>query len=79
MSLWTLMQSTVIFLNALAILNEDRFLNKYGWGRAALLEQTTKGRSWKSDIVGWIHAISYLRVPLILLNCIVILAKMISG
>jgi len=76
MSLWTLIQSTVIFLNALAILNEDRFLNKYGWGRSALLEHS---KTWKSELVGWIHAISYMRVPLIVLNCVIILAKVISG
>ncbi|WZZ40038.1 hypothetical protein YC2023_036297 [Brassica napus] len=78
MGFWTLMEGLLLFANALAILNEDRFLAPKGWTLAEL-HQTGKRNSLKGQIVGLIHACQYMRLPLMLFNLIVIVVKLFSG
>ncbi|XP_056861819.1 protein transport protein yos1-like [Raphanus sativus] len=78
MGFWTLMEGLLLFANALAILNEDRFLAPKGWTLAEL-HQTGKRNSLKGQIVGLIHACQYMRLPLMLFNLIVIVFKLFSG
>ena len=77
MGLWTLLEGLLLLANALAILNEDRFLVPKGWG----LSDFSGGRakSFKGQIIGLIYATQYLRVPLILFNSIFIIVKLVSG
>ncbi|KAJ4906913.1 Yos1-like protein [Raphanus sativus] len=77
MGFWTLMEGLLLFANALAILNEDRFLAPKGWTLAEL-HQTGKRNSLKGQIVGLIHACQYMRLPLMLFNLIVIVFKLFS-
>ncbi|XP_019058708.1 PREDICTED: protein transport protein yos1-like [Tarenaya hassleriana] len=77
MGFWTLMEGLLLFANALAILNEDRFLAPRGWTLAEL--QTGRRNSLKGQIIGLIHACQYMRLPLMLLNIIVIVLKLFSG
>mmetsp|Transcript_19807 Transcript_19807/g.37809 ORF Transcript_19807/g.37809 Transcript_19807/m.37809 type:complete len:82 (+) Transcript_19807:208-453(+) len=81
MTLWTMLQATVLFLNAFAILHEERFLDKYGWGPSAMLEQNQirGSKSLKSQTIGLIHAISYMRMPLVLTNSVIIFVKVLFG
>ncbi|KAG4934913.1 Immediate early response 3-interacting protein 1 [Glycine soja] len=77
MGLWTLLEGFLLLANALAILNEDRFLAPRGWGFQDFSGGRTK--SFKGQLIGLIYATQYLRVPLILLNSICIFLKLVSG
>nr|CAD1818291.1 unnamed protein product [Ananas comosus var. bracteatus] len=68
----------LLIANALAILNEERFLAPRGW---SFSEVTSGGRAktLKGQLIGLIYATQYLRVPLIILNAIIILVKLVSG
>lgn len=77
MGLWTLLEGLLLLANALAILNEDRFLVPKGWGLSDFSGGRTK--SFKGQIIGLIYATQYLRVPLILFNSIFIIVKLVSG
>ncbi|KAG2380809.1 uncharacterized protein HKW66_Vig0201810 [Vigna angularis] len=77
MGFWTFLEGVLLFANALAILNEERFLAPRGW---TLAEMTGPRRSsLKGQIVGLIYACQFLRLPLILFNAIFIIVKLVSG
>ncbi|KAG6405730.1 hypothetical protein SASPL_133325 [Salvia splendens] len=58
MGLWTLLEGFLLLANALAILNEDRFLAPRGW---SFLEYSgIKRNSLKGQILGLIYATQYL-------------------
>ncbi|KAG7585731.1 Yos1-like [Arabidopsis thaliana x Arabidopsis arenosa] len=78
MGFWTLMEGLLLFANALAILNEDRFLAPKGW-MLAELHQTDKRNPLRGQIIGLIHAYHYMRLPLMFFNLIVIVVKLFSG
>ncbi|KAL6495830.1 hypothetical protein OROGR_030393 [Orobanche gracilis] len=77
MGLWTLLEGSLLLANALAILNEDRFLAPRGWSFQEYSGVTRN--SFKGQILGLIYATQYLRVPLILLNLLCIVVKVVSG
>ncbi|KAK9213447.1 hypothetical protein WN943_002835 [Citrus x changshan-huyou] len=77
MGLWTLLEGFLLLANALAIINEDRFLAPRGWSFSEFSVGRTK--SLKGQIIGLIYATQYMRVPLILLNAICIVVKLVSG
>ncbi|QDZ21351.1 Yos1-like protein [Chloropicon primus] len=85
LSLWTILQAVLLFTNAFAILNEERFLKKRGITLASATNADSfyggpaQGTSLKGQLAGFLHACSYLRVPLIFLNTVVILVKTIFG
>lgn len=77
MGLWTFLEGLLLFANALAILNEDRFLAPRGWTLVEL--HGGRRNTLKGQIIGLIHACQFLRLPLILLNILVIVVKLFSG
>ncbi|GAB4827391.1 hypothetical protein Ancab_034276 [Ancistrocladus abbreviatus] len=77
MGLWTLLEGLLLLANALAILNEDRFLAPRGWSFAEFSVGQTK--TLKGQLIGLIYAVQYMRVPLILLNSLSIIVKLVSG
>ncbi|XP_043689794.1 immediate early response 3-interacting protein 1-like [Telopea speciosissima] len=77
MGLWTLVEGLLLLANALAILNEERFLAPRGWGFSEVSGVRTK--SLKGQLIGLIYATQYLRLPLIALNIIFIIVKLVSG
>ncbi|KAM7491956.1 hypothetical protein LguiA_034877 [Lonicera macranthoides] len=77
MGLWTLLEGCLLLANALAILNEDRFLAPRGWSFQEF--SGVKRNSFKGQLIGLIYATQYLRVLLILLNSICIAVKLVSG
>jgi len=84
MTLWTLLQAVLMVLNGFAVLNEDRFLNKFGLGMSSIGQEPSfggenKAGGIKSQVVGFVHAVSYLRMPLIGINTVVILVKIVFG
>jgi hypothetical protein len=75
MTLWSIVQAGLLFTNAVAILNNERFLDKYGLGFANMGNASPLGKS----IIGGVHAVQYFRSVLILVNTLVILVKLLFG
>ncbi|RLN35101.1 hypothetical protein C2845_PM03G21260 [Panicum miliaceum] len=78
MGLWTLLEGFLLLANALAILNEDRFLAPRGWSMSEV-SGNGQTKSLKGQIVGLIYATQFLRMPLIALNILIIVVKLVSG
>ncbi|KAF9095048.1 hypothetical protein BGX29_009207 [Mortierella sp. GBA35] len=73
-----LLEVMLIFINAIAILNEDRFLAKIGWGRQ--VADPYAQESIKARLVNLISAVrTLMRIPLIGLNIVAILYLVILG
>lgn len=79
-------------INGIAVLSEDRFLNRIGWGSTPAGFQppqyqqygqgldTNDNGSMKSRIINLISAVrTLLRIPLILINVLVILYEVVFG
>ncbi|XP_022145757.1 protein transport protein yos1-like [Momordica charantia] len=77
MGFWSLLEGLLLFANALAILNEDRFLGRRGWTLAEMSRD--RRNTLKGQVIGLIHACQFLRLPLILFNIIIIVIKLFSG
>ncbi|KAL6763675.1 Yos1-like protein [Haematococcus lacustris] len=75
MTLWTLLQAGLMMVNGVAVLNNERFLERKGWG----FSQMGHVNSFKMSVIGGIHAMQYFRSVLILLNILVIIIKLIFG
>lgn len=80
----------VLSVNGIAVLSEDRFLNRIGWGSAApqptnqFLPHDQMGvngdASIKARLITLISAIrTLLRLPLIVVNVLIILYELILG
>ncbi|XP_057441849.1 protein transport protein yos1-like [Lotus japonicus] len=77
MGFWTIIEGFILLSNALAILNEDRFLAPRGWGFSDHLDPRTN--TVKRKIIGLIYFCQYGRIPLIVINSITIIAKLVFG
>lgn len=79
----------ILTVNGIAVLSEDRFLNRIGWGSSSASSQAqtqyqfnvdTNDSSVKQKLINLISAIrTLLRVPLIGINIVVILYELILG
>lgn len=80
----------VLSVNGIAVLSEDRFLNRIGWGQLATqanqfqnqygMLPTANDASIKSRLVTLISAIrTLLRLPLIVVNVLIVLYELILG
>jgi len=73
-----LIEALVLFINALAILNEDRFLKPIGWGYRPPSEMDQE--NIKDRIVGFLNAIRMLmRIPLIFVNISIVILELLLG
>ena len=61
MSLWTLLQSVLLVANALAVLNEERFLEPKNLSQSAITSGYVSAHGFKGQLIGLIYAASYLR------------------
>ncbi|GMM34577.1 Yos1 protein [Saccharomycopsis crataegensis] len=78
MGLGKLLYVVVLLVNAVAVLSEDRFLNRIGWGSSG--KQFQNDVSVKGRMINLISATrTLLRIPLILVNVIIILYELILG
>ncbi|XP_042511523.1 protein transport protein yos1-like [Macadamia integrifolia] len=77
MGLWTFLEGLLLLANAFAVLNENRFLAPRGWSFSEF--SGPKAKSLKGQVIGLIYAIQYMRLPLIALNCLFIIVKLVSG
>ncbi|EEQ40394.1 hypothetical protein EJF18_50305 [Clavispora lusitaniae] len=81
----------VLSVNGVAVLSEDRFLNRIGWGssttsasanqfQAQYGMQASNDASIKARLITLISAIrTLLRLPLIFINVLIILYELILG
>ncbi|XP_023168169.1 immediate early response 3-interacting protein 1 [Drosophila hydei] len=78
-TLWTLIEASLLCLNAVCILHEERFLAKFGWGRHAG-QQDFGTPSAKDQVLNLIRSIrTVAKIPLIFLNVIAIIFKLLLG
>ncbi|CAL5322593.1 unnamed protein product [Camellia sinensis] len=77
MGFWTLLEGCLLLANALAILNEERFLVPRGWSFQEY--SGVRRNSLKGQMIGLIYAVQYMRIPLMIANTIVIVVKLVSG
>jgi len=91
--LGTICYVSLLMLNAIAILNEERFLARIGWSYSSLTTHSSfhqpydqngygavqGGAGVKARVVDLISAVRTLRIPLIVLNTLVILYELALG
>ena len=76
-SLTDLFVSALLLGDAGAVLNEDRFLVKLGWGYE---QSRNAGPSVKKQIINLLYAVRFLlTIPLMICNIFVIVLKLIFG
>jgi len=77
--LYSLLEAVLLVVNAMAVLNEERFLSKVGWGSdqmAAYGEQP----SAKQQMLNLVRSVrTVMRIPLIGVNLFVIVVKLLMG
>ncbi|PGG95222.1 hypothetical protein AJ79_10180 [Helicocarpus griseus UAMH5409] len=73
----------ILIINAIAILSEDRFLARIGWGRTQYepaFGASTDNTSIKAKSVNLIASVrTVMRIPLIAINLIIIIYEIILG
>lgn len=75
LSIYTLLQSALLIINAIAVLNEDRLLRKYGLARNQL-DRNEEG--FKARTFDLVHSVqTVMRIPLLFVNTLVIFIKII--
>ncbi|XP_050599575.1 immediate early response 3-interacting protein 1-like, partial [Bombus affinis] len=75
-TLWTLFEATVLCLNAICDLNEERFLAKVGWASWQNVQGFGEPPTVKSQILNLIRSIrTVARIPLIFLNIVTIIVN----
>lgn len=71
-----LFEAGLLLMNAAAILNEKRFLRKYGLDSAVVGENLGP----KNQVASFLHAMrTFMRYPLVAMNVLVIIYEMILG
>ncbi|XP_011164789.1 immediate early response 3-interacting protein 1 [Solenopsis invicta] len=79
-TLWTLFEATLLCLNAICVLNEERFLAKVGWASWQNVQGFGEPPTAKSQILNLIKSIrTVMRVPLILFNILTVVVKLVLG
>ncbi|KNC53328.1 uncharacterized protein AMSG_08825 [Thecamonas trahens ATCC 50062] len=74
-SLGSLLYASLLLVNALAILHEERFLQRIGWGVTHNADPSVKDQI--SNLLKSVRML--LRIPLIVVNIIVMAYAMILG
>jgi immediate early response 3-interacting protein 1 len=72
------LQAGLLMTNAVLILNRRRFLSKYGLDNLNELQQGD-AHPLRIQAVGLLHAVQYLKVPVIAANLITIVFELILG
>ncbi|XP_011862251.1 PREDICTED: immediate early response 3-interacting protein 1 [Vollenhovia emeryi] len=79
-TLWTLFEATLLCLNAICILNEERFLAKVGWASWQNVQGFGEPPTAKSQMLNLIKSIrTVMRVPLIFFNVLTLIIKLVLG
>ncbi|XP_074593959.1 immediate early response 3-interacting protein 1 [Brevipalpus obovatus] len=87
-TLYYLLEASLLVLNAITILHEDRFLSKIGWGKkqnsASMAYNQAYGNPYASgtrdQLYDMFHsARTVAKIPLIFINTLVIIFKLVAG
>ncbi|XP_033332018.1 immediate early response 3-interacting protein 1 [Megalopta genalis] len=79
-TLWTLFEATLLCLNAICVLNEERFLAKVGWISWQNVQGFGERPTMKAQLTNLVRSIrTVARVPLIFLNIVVMVMKLVLG
>ncbi|KAG5676789.1 hypothetical protein PVAND_006597 [Polypedilum vanderplanki] len=79
-TLWSLIEATLLCLNAVCILHEERFLAKFGWGASSMQQQSFEPPTVKAQVLNLVRSIrTVVKIPLIFFNIFAIVFKMILG
>ncbi|KAI8916110.1 Yos1-like protein [Gorgonomyces haynaldii] len=76
LTLGTIFYFSLLLINAVAILHEERFLAKVGLSSSAFMDPNSM-QARAANLIGSIRTL--LRIPLILLNILVILYELALG
>ncbi|KAF2857697.1 Yos1-like protein [Piedraia hortae CBS 480.64] len=77
-----LFQITILLVNSIAVLSEDRFLARIGWGtyQEQGFGQSASNDGFRAKTINLIHSIrTLMRIPLIFLNLMVIIWSVAFG
>jgi hypothetical protein len=77
LSIWNIFKVVLLLVNAIAVLNEERFLRRIGFGyRPEVVAQ----QNIKAQIINLLHAVrTLMRIPLIGLNIFMIAISLLVG
>eukprot|EP00727_Mastigamoeba_balamuthi_P010722 m51a1_g6272 putative immediate early response 3-interacting protein 1 (83) ;mRNA; r:148164-148617 len=79
-TLGSLLLSVLLFVNALCVLNNERFLSRIGWGNPENVAMPDGRVSEKKRLLMLYHSLRVLvRIPLIVVNVVSILLVLILG
>ncbi|BES99927.1 unnamed protein product [Nesidiocoris tenuis] len=79
-SLWNLLEASMLVLNAVCILHEERFLAKMGWKTSQQVQGFGEAPSAKTQMITLIYSIrTVMRFPLIFINILIIVIKLLLG
>ncbi|KOC66561.1 Immediate early response 3-interacting protein 1 [Habropoda laboriosa] len=79
-TLWALFEASILCLNAVCVLNENRFLAKVGWASWQNVQGFGEPPTIKSQMLNLIRSIrTVARIPLIFINVLTIIIKLIIG
>ncbi|CAB9521391.1 immediate early response 3-interacting protein [Seminavis robusta] len=78
-SLWHLFKAGLLMCNAFLILNRRRFLAKYGLDDMNSQHANASNNPLIQQAAGLLHAVQYLRVPVIVANILTIVFEVLIG
>uniref|UniRef100_A0A8D0HF86 Immediate early response 3-interacting protein 1 n=1 Tax=Sphenodon punctatus TaxID=8508 RepID=A0A8D0HF86_SPHPU len=79
-NLYSLLQAALLFVNAIAVLHEERFLQNVGWGTDQRIGGFGEEPGIKAQLMNLIRSVrTVMRVPLIAVNSITILLLLLFG
>ncbi|XP_045501167.1 immediate early response 3-interacting protein 1 [Colias croceus] len=79
-TLWNLFEASLLCLNAVCVLHEERFMQKMGWGAHGQNQGFEDQSSVKFQILNLVRSIrTVTRIPLIILNILTIIFKLLLG
>ncbi|XP_064497021.1 immediate early response 3-interacting protein 1 [Pseudopipra pipra] len=79
-TLYSLLQASLLIVNAVAVLHEERFLRHVGWGTDQGIGGFGEEPGIKAQLMNLIRSIrTVMRVPLIALNSITIILLLLFG
>mmetsp|Transcript_32291 Transcript_32291/g.47079 ORF Transcript_32291/g.47079 Transcript_32291/m.47079 type:complete len:83 (-) Transcript_32291:382-630(-) len=78
-SLWSIFKSGLLLTNSVMILHRKRFLSKYGLDDLNNMGCDPSEKPLKAQAIGLLHAVQYLKVPVIACNVVTIVFEMLFG
>lgn len=73
------LQAGLLMTNSVMILNRRRFLARYGLDDVANMGVDPSSRPLQVQIIGFLQAVQYLKVPVVAANVLVIVFELLLG